>query len=130
MRRTTKRWLLSPITQRRASTLARQQGTGINVEIAWILVRLRRNPAEADYALSVSDLPISQNPGIHYDNWDSLSDHEKARRESWIARHGRSPFQQLGIEHDFLVRAGIEVIDWGQPPTASGDSPPHPDSAV
>lgn len=120
MQRSTKRWLLSPITQWRASRLSARQGEGIDLQTAWILVRLRRNPAEAEYALTVSGLPKSASPGIHYDDWNNLSPEERSRRRSWLARHGRSPFQQLGITADFLVRAGIEVTDWGPPPTDPG----------
>jgi hypothetical protein len=116
MQRSTKRWLLSPITQWRAVRFSARQGNGIDVQTAWILVRLRRNPAEAEYVLTESGLPKSPNPGVRYDDWDTLSHEERSRRRSWLARHGESPFQLLGITADFIVRAGIEVTDWGPPP--------------
>lgn len=116
MQLATKRWLLSPITQWRARRFTQKQKAGMTIETAWILVRLRRNPAEADYALAQSGLPISDNPGLHFDEWSSLSEDEKRRRNSWIKRHGRSPFQQLGISEHFLARAGLTVTDWALRP--------------
>lgn len=115
MQLSTKRWLLSPITQWRAYRFMEKQRAGMTVETAWILVRLRRNPAEADYALAQSGLPVSANPGLHFDDWSSLPQDEKERRGSWLRRHGRSPFQQLGISEQFLIRAGLSVTDWGLP---------------
>lgn len=121
MQRSTKRWLLSPITQWRAVRLSALQGDGVDIQTAWILVRLRRNPAEAEYVLIESGLPKSPNPGVRYDDWGTLSEKERSRRRSWLARHGKSPFQLLGITADFIVRAGIEVTDWGTTP----DGPPE-----
>ncbi|MET7317657.1 MULTISPECIES: hypothetical protein [Streptomyces] len=102
-----------PPTIRRSHT----PGQGIPVETAWILVRLRKNPAEADYALARGRAVRSGTPGIHFDDWSSLPPREKERRSSWLRRHGRSPFQQLQISEQFLVLAGISVTDWGPPPT-------------
>ncbi|WP_213089830.1 hypothetical protein [Streptomyces umbrinus] len=96
-----------------------KQKAGMTIETAWILVRLRRNPAEADYALAQSRLSISKNPGLHFDDWASLPENEKERRDSWLRRHGRSPFQQLGISEQFLLRAGLRVTDWGPPSNES-----------
>ena len=112
----TKRWLLSPITQWRAYRFTQKQKAGMTIETAWILVRLRRNPAEADYALARSRLLISDNPGLRFDEWSSLTEEEKRRRNSWIKRYGRSPYQQLGISENFLARAGLTVTDWALPP--------------
>lgn len=117
MQRTTRRWLLSPITQWHAMRLSARHGKGIDVQTAWLLIRLRRNPAEAEYALAAGGLPKSANPGVHYDDWTSLPSEERNHRISWLARHGRSPFQQLEITEEFLIRAGIEVTDWGPIPT-------------
>lgn len=116
MQRTTKRWLLSPLTQWRAQRFTKQQGAGMDVQTAWVLVRLRRNPAEADYALSESALPVSADSGVRFDEWSTLPNSEIRRRGKWLARHGKSPFQLLEISSDFIVRAGIEVTDWGTPP--------------
>ncbi|MEY9994231.1 hypothetical protein ABIE67_006263 [Streptomyces sp. V4I8] len=115
MQLSTKRWLLSPITQWRAYRFTGRQRAGMTIETAWILVRLRRNPAEADYALAQSNLTVSDNPGLHFDDWFTLPQDEKERRDSWLRRHGRSPFQQLGISEQFLIRAGLSVTDWGLP---------------
>ncbi|MFJ6899466.1 hypothetical protein [Streptomyces hokutonensis] len=92
----------------------------MTVETAWVLVRLRRNPAEAEYALAESGLPISKDPGLHFDDWSSLPMEEKERRHAWIRKHGQSPFQQLGISEQFLLQAGIKVTDWGSPPDGVG----------
>jgi hypothetical protein len=113
MRRSTKRWILSPLTQWRARRLAYLQGAGMTTEVAWLLVRLRSNPDEVSYALSASRIPRSLTPGIRYDNWDDLTDAEKNRRLKWLSIHGRSPFQTLRIEPEYLARAGIEITDWG-----------------
>lgn len=123
MRRSTKRWLLSPTTQWRATRLSANQGSGIDPQTAWVLVRIRHDPAEAEYVLAQSDLPKSSNPGIHYDSWDNISPEEQSRRAAWLARHGKSPFQLLDMPHDFLVRAGIGVTDWGPSPTGRRNRP-------
>lgn len=115
VRRSTKRWLLSPITQIRAHKLVASQRTTLDAETAWVLVRLRKNPAEADYALAASDLPRSSNPGVHYDRWESLSREERNRRTKWLERRGKSPFQLLDLSSHFLTIAGIAVVDWGLP---------------
>lgn len=115
----TKRWLLSPITQWRAVRLASRQQTHLDVSTAWVLVRARRNPAEAQYALIGSALARDPSPGVVYDDWNRLSPEERIRRSTWLARHGKSPFQLLGISNDFLIQAGIKVTDWG-PPTEDG----------
>ncbi|GHH80966.1 hypothetical protein GCM10018793_37360 [Streptomyces sulfonofaciens] len=113
MQLSTKRWLLSPVTQWRACRFLKHQRGGMTIETAWILVRLRRNPTEANYAIARSFLAVSENPGLKFDDWSSLPQEEKDRRCSWLRRHGRSPFQQLGISEHFLLQAGISVTDWG-----------------
>jgi len=115
MRRNTKRWILSPLTQWRAHRLASAQGSGMTTEFAWLLVRLREHPDEVSYALANSAIPRSDTPGVRFDSWDDLPESEKNRRLKWLAVHGRSPFQGLMIDPQFLVRAGIEVKDWGTP---------------
>lgn len=115
MQLATKRWLLSPITQWRAYRFTQKQRAGMTIETAWILVRLRRNPAEADFAVTQGRSHASENPGLHFDDWTSLPEDEKDRRSSWTKKHGHSPFQQLGISERFLLQAGLSVTDWGPP---------------
>ncbi|MEU3029062.1 hypothetical protein ACPCBC_05660 [Streptomyces incarnatus] len=93
----------------------------MTIETAWILVRVRRNPAEAKYAVMRGLLNTDRNPGLHFDDWDLLTEDERRRRSSWIGRHGRSPFQQLGISKHFLLSAGLSVTDWGPPPRGGSD---------
>lgn len=116
MQRNMKRWLLSPFTQLRAYRFAGAQGAGMSVETAWILIRVRKVPAEAEYALLQGGLSCSRNPGVHFDEWSQLPEAEKRRRKAWLARKGKSPFRLLGVSHQFVLRAGIEVTDWGLPP--------------
>jgi hypothetical protein len=115
MRRSVKRWILSPVIQWRALRFARVQRAGMNVEIAWLLMALRARPDEASYALGASGLPKSDVPGVRFDNWDDLTTRERKRRNAWLATYGRSPFQLLRVDSALLERAGVEVTDWGSP---------------
>lgn len=115
MRRETTRWLLSPLTQWRAIRFANAQRAGMTVEVAWLLMRLRKNPDEAAYVLGFSDIPKSTTPGVRFDRWPDQSDAEKKRRSVWLGAHNGSPFQSLRISSDLLEQAGIEITDWGSP---------------
>lgn len=121
MQRVTQQWLLSPITQWRAYRFMRRQRAGMTIETAWILVRVRRNPAEAKYAVMRGLLNTDKDAGLHFDDWDLLTKDERRRRSSWVERHGRSPFQRLGISEHFLLSTGLSVTDWGPPPRGGSD---------
>ncbi len=95
-------------------------GPGIDHNAAWVLVRLRRNPADMPYAAARGGAPGSRRPGVYFDDWRLLSAQEKSRRAAWLERYGASPFRLLRVETEALSRAGVHVTDWGPPTDASG----------
>lgn len=73
-------------------------GPGIDHNAAWVLVRLRRNPADMPYAAARGGAPGSRRPGVYFDDWRLLSAQEKSRRAAWLERYGASPFRLLRVE--------------------------------
>ncbi|GHJ36019.1 hypothetical protein Sm713_16280 [Streptomyces sp. TS71-3] len=111
-----KRWILSPITQWQAHRFTQNQKAGMTVEVAWLLIRLSKNPAEIGYILTHRKLHIEESSGLDLDDWSLLPEKEKRRRRIWLRKHGGSPFQQLGISGRVLSEVGLHVTDWGHPP--------------
>ncbi len=111
-----RRWLLAPLRQWRTLRLMAQHGPSLTYTTAWALIALHSSPDEftfvQQWAQESGDLGKA---GISYDQWSELSDGERARRTRWLLRHGRSPVQRLGISEPLLKRAGLRVVDWGEP---------------
>ncbi|MET9080129.1 hypothetical protein [Streptomyces sp. NPDC004232] len=111
-----RRWLFAPIRQWQTRRLMAQHGPSLTYTTAWALIALRTSPNEftlvQQWARESGDFG---EPGLYNDEWSELTDAERARRKRWLIRHGCSPVQRLGISEPLLKRAGIHVIDWGQP---------------
>ncbi|BBA98479.1 hypothetical protein RVR_4669 [Actinacidiphila reveromycinica] len=112
----TTRWLLAPVRQWRAHQLMRYHGPSLDYTTAWSLIALSHTPGEFDFVQQAAhEAGADSEAGVHHDDWNLLSPHERDRRSRWLLRKGQSPIEQLGLSHDVLVRAGISVTDWGRP---------------
>lgn len=112
----TRRWILAPLRQWRAHHLIRQHGPSLDYPTAWALITLTTSPREFAYVQQATREACSTaDAGLHYDSWEALSPEERTRRQRWLARHGKTPIQRLGITPDQLKRAGLRVVDWSLP---------------
>jgi hypothetical protein len=112
----TRRWFLAPIRQLRAHQLIRRHGPSLDYPTAWSLITLAVGADEFAYvqqAAYEAD-PLAQ-AGLHHDDWNTLSLRERTRRTSWLARHGKTPIQQLDLSEGQLKQAGLRVVDWDVP---------------
>ncbi|MBR8642146.1 hypothetical protein KEF29_29555 [Streptomyces tuirus] len=112
----TRRWLLAPIRQWRTHQLIRRNGPSLDYPTAWALITLATTADEFAYVQQASrEAGSLADAGLYHDDWDALSLQERSRRTRWLARHGRTPIQQLDITERQLKRAGLRVVDWGVP---------------
>lgn len=112
----TRRWLLAPLRQLRTRRLIAQHGPGLPYETAWALITLHSAPAESHFLRAYNAENADGPPGIHYDQWHTLSRAEQHRRRQWLHRHSHSPIQQLHLDPDLIKSVGIHVLDWGPAP--------------
>ncbi|MDP9607928.1 MULTISPECIES: hypothetical protein [Streptomyces] len=116
MKLETKRWLLAPARQWRTHRLMAQQGPSLSYTTAWALVTLANSPEEFAFVQqSARETDPTVEAGLYFDDWKELSSQERDRRKRWLLRRGSSPVQQLGITEEAIKRAGMRVVDWGEP---------------
>lgn len=110
----TRRWLLAPLRQWRTLRLIRRHGPSLDYATAWALVTLSRSPDEFAFVRQATHEagPLGD-VGLHYDDGNSLTAREHARRQRWLERHGSTPIQQLNLDELQMVNVGLRVVDWG-----------------
>lgn len=112
----TRRWLLAPLRQWRAHCLVRRHGPSLDYTTAWALITLQCSPHEFPFVQQAThEAGSTARAGLYYDDWNSLGPRERARRTRWLARHDKTPVQRLEITEEQLRRAGLRVVDWGNP---------------
>ncbi|WP_406426395.1 hypothetical protein [Streptomyces sp. NBC_00147] len=116
MKLRTRRWLLAPIRQWHTHNLMRRHGPSLDYPTAWALITLRHSPDEFAFVRqAIHEAAPGTEPGLHHDNWSSLSPRERMRRTRWLTRHRKTPIEQLNVSEIQLQRAGLRVVDWGAP---------------
>jgi hypothetical protein len=112
----TRRWLLAPIRQWRTHRLVRRHGLSLDYPTAWALITMATSADEFAYIQQATyEAGPADEAGVHHDDWNELSLRERTRRTRWLARHGKTPIQQLDVKEGQLKRAGLRVVDWGVP---------------
>ncbi|MFF3373515.1 hypothetical protein ACFYXF_11265 [Streptomyces sp. NPDC002680] len=112
----TRRWLLAPVRQWRTHHLLRRHGPSLDYPTAWALITLAGSPDEFAYVQQATrEAGFTSEGGLHFDDWNTLSMRERTRRTRWLARHGKTPIQQLNLTVGQLQRSGLRVVDWGVP---------------
>jgi hypothetical protein len=110
------RWLFAPLRQLRTRALMRRHGPTMPYDTAWALITLHSAPEESTFLRAWVQENPGGPPGVHYDFWNSLSQAEQQRRQTWLRRHGRSPVQLLQLEASLILSTGLHVLDWSPLP--------------
>jgi hypothetical protein len=114
----TRRWLLAPLRQLHTRRLMTQHGPTLPYDTAWAIIAFHNAPDDILFVHAWASENPTGPPGIHCDQWQTLTASEQRRRHAWLHRHHHSPVRLLRLDPDLVKSTGLHILDWGPLPEA------------